>query len=315
MPERILYLERLHPLALEMAREVLPRGLDLDCLREGTPEEARARLAGVRCAIVATCRVDGPLLESAPSLGFIQHQGVGTDNIEMAALRARGVALALNPVGFEAVAEHTVLLLLAVYRRLTVADGGLRRGEWDRWALRPVSHELPGKTVGLVGFGRNGRGVARRLRGFGCRVVYADVVEAPPPRYGARRVPLEELLRTADVVSLHCPLTPETRGLLGARNLDLLQAGAVIINTARGELVDEAELVQRLSDGRLGGAGLDVFAAEPPPADHPLWRLPNVVVTPHVAAGTRESFQTKMQVAFANIRRYLRGGTPRHLVT
>jgi phosphoglycerate dehydrogenase-like enzyme len=202
------------------------------------------------------------------------------------------------------VAEHVILLILSIYRRLLEADASIRRGEWLQWELRPTSLELAGKTVGLVGFGRIGREVAQRLRGFDVDVLYydpfradADVEEA----FGVRFVSLDALLAESDIVSLHLPLSTETRGLVDAAFLSTMKRSAILINTARGGLVDQTALIEALRSGVIAAAGLDVFATEPLPPDSPIRALPNAVLTPHIAAGTADALRTKMDACFANI--------------
>ena len=184
--------------------------------------------------------------------------------------------------------------------------------------MRSRSIELAGKTVGLVGFGRIGREVARRARAFDATIIYHDLMRASASveaELGATYVSRDDLLCRADVVSLHVPLTAETWGMIGERELRLMRADAVLINTARGALLDEQALVRALAEEWIAGAGLDVFAQEPPSADSPLLTFPNVVLTPHVAAGTRDAYRTKMQAVFSNIQRVARGEAPLHQVS
>lgn len=253
------------------------------------------------------------VIDAARRLRLVHHQGVGwQDTLDWRALRARGVRLALTPEGTTvSVAEHAILLMLAVCRRLAFADAELRQGRWHINSLRPVSRELFGRTVGYVGMGRIGQAVAERLAAFGTRGLYVDDAAPLPPEreaaLGLRRVDLGTLLAEAEVVTLHVPLTAETRGLIDARAIARMRPGAVLINTARGGIVDEPALYDALASGRLGGAGLDVFEAEPPPASLPLLALPNVVVTPHISAGTRDALATKMAALFENVGRFVRG--------
>jgi phosphoglycerate dehydrogenase-like enzyme len=248
----------------------------------------------------------------------VQHQGVGYDNIDVAACRRASVLVGLTPEGTTiGVAEHTLLLILATLRHLPTADAAVRRGEWPVWTMRSRSFELAGKTVGLIGFGRIGREVARRVRAFDATVIYHDPVPAPTAvetEVGAACAPLGEILRRADIVSLHAPLTTESRTMIGERELRLMQPHAIVVNTARGALIDEPALVRALQEGWIAGAGLDVFAQEPPDPANPLLALPNVILTPHIAAGTRDSYQTKLRAAFANMARVARGEPPLHEV-
>jgi phosphoglycerate dehydrogenase-like enzyme len=314
----VLYAEPLPTGLQEIVRQELPAGFRLEVVKSSGHGELVRRVAGADFVVAAAARIDGEVLAAAPRLVHVQHQGVGYDNVDVAACQQRGVTVALTPEGTTTgVAEHTFLLILALYKRLREAETALRAGGWPVWSLRSRSFELAGKTLGLVGFGRIGREVARRALAFDAAVLYYDPVRAPADAEEALRAsyaPLDELLQRSDVVSLHLPLTPATRGLIGERELGLMRPTAVLINTARGPLVDEAALVRALTSGRLLGAGLDVFATEPPAADNPLLALDNVVVTPHIAAGTRDAFRTKLRAIFANLQRVARGEPPANLV-
>jgi phosphoglycerate dehydrogenase-like enzyme len=301
-----------------LVREALPEAFRLEVVASRERAELLRRAGGADFIVAATARVDAALLAAAPRLRLVQHQGVGYDNVDVGACRERGLPVALTPEGTTTgVAEHTFLLVLALYKRLRAAESALRAGGWPVWELRAGSFELAGKTLGLVGFGRIGREVARRALAFEMRVLYSDPLRAPPATEAALRAayrPLDDLLREADVVSLHLPLTPATRGLIDARALGLMAPHAVLLNTARGPLVDEGALAHALTTGALAGAGLDVFGQEPPAPDNPLLTLENVVLTPHIAAGTRDAFRTKMRAVAANLVRVARGERPRHLI-
>ena len=198
-----------------------------------------------------------------------------------------------------------MLLILAALKLLPFADSELRQGRFHINALRPVSRELQGLTVGYVGMGRIAQAVARRLRAFGTNGIFFDpVVDSVE---GLQRGSFQQVLRSADVVTLHLPLTAETRYLISAAELAQMKKGAYLINTSRGGLIDESALVQALEQGHLAAAALDVFETEPMPLGHPLSRLNNVVLTPHIAAGTRDALHTKMQSLFANVQRFYRG--------
>jgi D-3-phosphoglycerate dehydrogenase len=217
-------------------------------------------------------------LQGANGLAGVVRYGVGLDNVDTRAAAAGGIAVASVPdYCVDEVADHTLALLLAVERKVVELAQETRGGGWDFRVARPV-RRLRGLTLGLVGFGRIGQAVAGRGAALGLEPLGFDPLVAE-----AEAASLEELLRRADVLSLHVPLTDETRGLIGARELALLPEGAVVLNTSRGGLVDEAALADALAAGRLRGAGLDVLADEPPAADHPLRTAPNVVLTPHTA--------------------------------
>ena len=242
----------------------------------------------------------------------MHHQGVGfQDTIDLRALAARNIRLALTPSGTtEGVAEHTVLMMLAVLKLLPFADRELREGRFHINALRPDSRELRGMTIGYVGMGRIAQAVAARLAAFDTRGLYYDAAGAlPDAREKALAVShtsLAELLARSDLVSLHVPLTQETRHIIDAPALQRMRRGAYVINTARGGLIDEAALLRALESGHLAGAALDVFEQEPPQASG-LFALRNVVVTPHISAGTRDALATKMRALFANVERFGRG--------
>ncbi len=310
----VLYAEPLPPDLQEIVRAELPVGWTLEVAETKDRAELLRRMSRADFLIVATTRVDAELLAAAPRLRHVQHQGVGYNNIDVPACAARGVTVALTPEGTTTgVAEHVFLLLLALYKRLREAETKLRAGAWPVWELRSRSFEIAGKIVGIVGLGRIGQAVARRLAAFEARVLYYDLIRPPLEVEQALSVaycPLEELLRVADVVTLHLPLSDTTRHLIGARELALMQSHAVLINTARGALVDELALIEALRNGTIAGAGLDVFEQEPPLPDHPLLRLENVVVTPHIAAGTIDAFRTKMRAVFANLQRVALGEPP-----
>ena len=304
------------PWMQEVVRRVAPAEFDVRFL--GDPDDARQReeLLG-RADFLVTLRLPAEWVPLLSRCRLVQNQGVGCDAIDTAALARAGIPLAVTPEGTTVgVAEHTLLLILALYRRLTAVHESLRRGGFDPVRWRPQCHSLEGKVLGLVGFGRIGRHVARLARAFGVSVVYADVLRAPPDveaELGARRLPFGQLLAAADVVSAHTPLTAETKGMFGAAEFARMKPGALFINTSRGGTYDMDALCEALRSGRLGGAGLDVFNPEPPPPDHPILRLPNVVCTPHCAAGTVESHEAKARAQFDNFRRVLRGERPANL--
>jgi phosphoglycerate dehydrogenase-like enzyme len=206
-----------------------------------------------------------------------------------------------------AVAEHTILLILAVYRKLVAFHQNVAAGRWHQGLPRTVDiFELEGKTVGLVGLGNIGQQVARRLRAFDATVIYYDTLRRRPEEeahLGVRYVPFETLLETADVVSLHVPLNEHTRNMIDAKALARMQPKAVLINTCRGEVVQEEALIEALRQGRLLGAGLDTQAQEPPVPSNPLLTLPNVTLTPHSAGPTVDSFRKRFHNGYANIQR------------
>lgn len=295
-----------------MIREAAGESFAVVTLERDDDAERRRKLADADAVIVATTPLTRPLIEAGRRLSFVHHQGVGyQDTIDVAALAVRNLPLAITPGGTTVgVAEHTVLLILAALRRLPFADAELRQGRFHINALRAVSRELKGRTIGLVGAGRIGLAVAERLKPFGVSLVYFDPASVPAETeraLGLSRRSFESLLMEADVVSLHLPLTAGTRRIIDEVALARMKPGAYLVNTARGGLVDEAALVPALQEGRLAGAALDVFDPEPPELGNPLYAMPNVVLTPHVSAGTRDAFVEKMRFIFANLGRFWRG--------
>ena len=252
--------------------------------------------------------VTAATIAAGPNLRLVQKLGVGLNTIDLEAARAAGVAVANMPgVNSQAVAEMTLALMLAVLRRLSYLDPLTRAGQG--WSPDPAlidgAGELCGRMVGFVGYGSAPSRLGAALEALGARVIYT--ARSPKPGLQGRQVSLEELLAEADIVSLHVPLTAETQGLIGREALAAMRPGAILINTARGDLVDEAALGEALRSGHLRGAGLDVFGQEPVDPANPLLALPNVVVAPHMAWLTPETLDRSLAAAFDNCRRLMAG--------
>jgi len=298
----------------EPAQQILrDAGLEIAFVPEPATEDASiAALAAARPAAVLM-RGNPPftrrVIESAPQLRIIAKHGAGVDSVDVQAAAQRGVAvMTAGAANADAVAELALALMLALARELPRLDRGVKGGIWERPQYQ--GREFRGRSVGIVGYGQIGRRVARLAAAFGAKVLIhsrSAIVDAG----GAEVEPdLEALLRRADILSLHCPLTQETRGMIGAAQLRSMPPGALLVNTARGALVDETALADALRSGHLGGAGLDTFAAEPPDPKHPLFALGNVICTPHVAGATKGSLLRVGTMAATNIVRHLRGETP-----
>jgi glyoxylate reductase len=278
--------------------------------------ELKTRLAGKQALMcLLTDRVDGAVLDAAPGLRIVANIAVGFDNIDRAAARARGIVVTNTPdVLTEATADLTWGLLLAVMRRIPEGERLLRRGAWKGWALDfLLGADLRHKTLGVVGFGRIGRAVAARAGGFGMRVIYttldADLPATEADGIGCARVTFDQLLTASDVISLHVPLTPDTRHLINRRTLALMKRGVCLINTSRGPVVDEEALVQALREGLIGGAALDVYEHEP--AVHPeLLAIENVVLAPHIGSATVETRTAMADLAARNVLAVLSGHAP-----
>ena len=266
-----------------------------------TPDEVAALAAGAVAASVSTAPFDRSVFAAAPRLKVVARVGVGTDSVDLSAATEAGVVVTTTPgANCETAADHALALILSAVRRLREHDASVRRGEWPRGGeLTPW--ELHRTTVGLVGYGEIGRAVARRLRGFSVEVLIADPAVADA-------VPLADLLAGADVVSLHLPLSPATRGLIGAAELAAMGPETILVNTSRGAVVDEPALVQALAGGELRAAALDVFADEPAvPAE--LLGLDNVLLTPHVGGLSERSIGAMTEQATGSVLAAL-GGAP-----
>jgi len=267
-----------------------------------------AALRGHDAVLASSDAYDESLFAATPSLRCVSRWGVGLDCVDLAAATRAGVVVCNTPgLLDEAVADYTWALLLAVARQVPTGERVLRGGVWSvAWG-----HEVHGKTLGVVGCGRIGTAVARRATGFGMRVLGHDPYAHEVP--GVRLVPLEALLAESDFVSLHCSLTAENRGLLDAARLALMKPGAYLVNTARGALVDERALCSALAAGRIAGAALDAFAAEPLPADSPLRDCPRLLITPHQAFNSVETGERVSLAAAEAIVDLMHGRRPRHV--
>lgn len=295
--------------------------LDVEYFDFTAPEEARARLENREVALVNKARIDAATIAGLPRLKLIVLAATGTDNVDSAAARERGVAVA-NVRGYcsAALAQHVFGLILALTQNIGSYYELVRRGAWQSgrsFALfdYPI-RELAGRKLGIVGHGALGRAVARLGRCFDMDVLVAARPGSAPEDVQPGRVAFDEVLCTADVLSLHCPLTPETQHMIGAAELARMQPDALLINTARGGLVDGAALADALKQGVIGGAGIDVLPVEPPPGDHPLLApdIPNLIVTPHVAWAAREARQRALDQVAENIEAYLNGRDLRRVV-
>lgn len=299
-----------HPKTIGAIRDSLPAGWRLNITAGPSEAERAEALREAEVLFVMATPVPASLLAAAPRLRFIQKMGAGVDRIATDVCAERGIGVARLQAGNAIpVAEHTLLLMLAACRRLPLLDRQTRSGQWDKEAARGVNRQIHGMTVGLVGFGAIGRAVAHLLLNFGAEVIYYDPVKAPAAveqRLGAGWRPFDDLLATSDLVSLHLPLSKETAGLIDARRLAQMKRGAMLVNCARGGLVDEAALHRALAEGHLHAAALDTFAQEPP-LDSPLLALDQTVVTPHTAGGTVDNFRSVVERAVENTRRVFAG--------
>ncbi len=301
--------------SLEIMRELAPAGFDIAVATPGTPEFAAALTAAEYVVGLGEVTMDDAFYRAAPKLKLIQLLSAGYDRVDIEAARRAGVPVCNNGgANAVAVSEHAMLLMLAVCRRLTWLHGNVVAGRWRGNDVANVKlYELHGRTLGIVGLGTIGKKTARLAKAFGMIVQYYDIArltEDQADALGVRFRLLGELLRTSDIVTLHVPLTPRTRHMIGAAELKLMQKTAYLINTSRGPVVDEVALHAALTDATIAGAGLDVFDQEPPPADNPLFRLDNVVLTPHYAGPTWDNQYTRFRNGFDNVQRVARGEAP-----
>jgi phosphoglycerate dehydrogenase-like enzyme len=311
MSHKVACLDVWAPAVRDVVRRAAPPELALHFAQSYDDAEQFALAEGAEFLLPGWAAVTEAMLAQAPRLRLIQKWGIGVDRIDVDAARRRGIPLLIT-AGSNAgpVAELTVALMLAVYRRITYVDRAMRQGRWPKAEMRETCFQIAGKTIGLVGFGNIGRMVARRLRGFDAQVVYFDSRPADAEvdaALGVSRVTLPELFGRSDIVSLHAPFTPQTQHLINAASIATMKDGAVLINTARGELVDENALHAALVAGKLRGAGLDAFDPEPPRPDNPLLQLGQVVCTPHAGGGVFDNVDNVARHALGNIQRFLRG--------
>ena len=300
---------------ISVARELLPANLDTVIARHGSAE-FNAALADAACLVgFGDGTMDDAFYRSAPKLKLIQLLSAGYDRCDIEAARRAGVPICNNGgANSTAVSEHAILLMLAVCRRLVWQHGNVAAGRWRGNNVDDVKlYELKNRTLGIVGLGTIGKKTARLAKAFGMAVQYYDIVrltEDQADELGVRFALFEEVLRTSDVVSLHVPLSRATRHMVGAAQFRMMKPSAYLVNTCRGPVVDEPALIEALSAGTIAGAGLDVFDSEPPPPNNPLFALPNVVLSAHLAGPTWDNQYTRFRNAFDNCQRVVRGDKP-----
>jgi len=318
MAAKILFAPRQPEVILDIARSLTPAAFELVVADPGTPEFYQAA-AEAEYYLGLARQMGGEFFRAAPNLRLVQLLSAGYDRVDVEAARKAGVPVANNGgANAIAVAEHTLMLMLAVLKRLVRLHNDVIAGKWrvGNFAETRV-YELAGKTLGIVGLGNIGKKVARRAAAFDMDIQYHDIArltEDQEDALGVRFVLLAELLRTSDVVSLHVPLDDTTRNLLGAREFAMMKTSAILINTCRGSVVDEAALHRALLEGQIAGAGLDVMVEEPPAPNHPLFALPNVTLTPHSAGPTWENWTARFRNGFDNIQRVAAGRPPRWVI-
>lgn len=284
-----------------------------------TPEELLARAQNSDILLTNKVKLTEATLEALPMLKFVSVLATGYDVVDIAAAAKRGIAVSNVPgYGVEAVAQHTIALLLELCRRTAHHDGLVKQGRWSTasdWCFWDgTQRELTGLTMGIIGFGNSGRRVAELANAFGMNILAYAPRPKPAPAYANFSFcQLDEVLAKADVISLHCPLTADNKHLINAERINRMKDGAIILNTARGPLIDEKALADALLCGKLGGAGLDVVEVEPIEADNPLMKAPNCLITPHIAWSTLSARKRLMDITAENIRTF-QNGTPQNVV-
>lgn len=308
----ILYMDK-HTEGMErVLLDICPPELDLrfqyPCIgKAGTVEEADFIISTV-------VPVTREMMDRAPNLKLLQQAGAGYNHFDIKAAAEKGIYVANAPgENASTTAEMAIALMLACYRRLSMVDRRVKQGEWHTFTWRHDSYELRGKTVGIVGSGACGRNVMKRLAGWDLNIIYYDPYRLSSEleeAYEARYVDLDTLFRESDIVSLHCPLTDETRGLVNKERLSVMKPGAIIINEARGAVINEPDLIEALENNVIWGAGLDCWEQEPINPDNPLLKMEKVVTTSHLGASTRETMERCFGKAFDNAVRILHGERP-----
>lgn len=317
--QKVLLMDVVADRFMESLLTLVPPGFELLRVTTGSLEEKVEKVKDADYLITIGTPVPASIVEAAKRLKLIQKSGVGYDNIDLAAASKAGIPVAITAgANSISVSEHVFLVILTLYRNIDECRRIVHEGSFVRkWTLVNDSFELFGKTLGIVGLGHVGRQVAKRAKGFGLKTIYFDKYYRPSPRdeesLGVEFAPFEDVLKLSDIVTLHVPLKDDTRMMIGLKEFNMMKRSALLINTARGGVVNEAELVEALRQNLIGGAAIDVFDPEPPRPDNPLLQFKNVVVTPHFAAVVLDSQKRCVAHALENIRRIAEGKPLRHI--
>ena len=317
---RVVFLHGLHPRIVEAIVSLNPPGFTTTVVDGKSPEDQQVEAVTDADFIMAfRAKLTERILRSARKARLVQILSAGYDSINLKLLRELKIPCANNGgANSWAVADYAVLAMLSLYRRLAAADRAVREGRWSAAIDGMNTFEMASKVVGVLGFGNIGQKVARRVQAFDATVQYFDKFPLAPERereLKAKRVSLEELFRTSDILSCHAPLTNETRHVVNRERLSTMKPTAVIINTSRGPVVDEAALTEALQQKRIAGAGIDVFEKEPVDPGNPLLKLENVVVSPHSAGTTWDTWFRRAGFAYQNMKRVWDGQPPQAVAT
>ncbi|MEM9250411.1 MAG: 2-hydroxyacid dehydrogenase [Pseudomonadota bacterium] len=316
MTESVVVIDPLTPDRLARFASHFPEPFTVRAAESRERDAQMAALQGAKYLITADMPVDPEMMRvgRTDSLVAVHKWGVGYDNIAIETAREVGVRV-LRTTGSNAlpVAETAVALMLALQRGIVAGHVGMQAGEWGKWTVGPGCLTLSGKTVGLIGLGYIGKQTARLLRGFGCRLLYAKPNALAPEEardLGVEHVPVAQLIAEADVITLHCALTPQTANLINADSIATMKEGAILVNTARGGIADENAVAVALSAGKLRGAAFDVFDVEPTTPDNPLLAAPNAIVTPHIASQAADNYSKTVNRMVANLSALSQGTVP-----
>ena len=312
---KVVFLQQLPKKIVDVVVSHNPDGFTTGLLDgRSAEEEQKAAVRDADFILHFNTPLRDEVLRAAGKSKLVQLMAAGYDDLNLPLMAELGIPCANNGgANSWAVSDHTLMLMLALNKKLALGDRSVRDGSWNASVGGLNTYEIANKLVGLVGIGNIGRQVARRLHGFDARVQYYDPYPLTPERereLNVTGVELDELFRTSDIVSLHTPLTPQTRGLVSRERLAMMKPTALLINTARGPVVDEAALIEALQTGGIAGAGLDVFEQEPIDPDNPLLAMENVALTPHVAGITWDTWSRRARFAYANMQRVWRGEAP-----
>lgn len=277
-------------------------------------QEKEAYLKEAEYFIVATYPITRELLDQSTNVKMIQRAGIGVDTIDLEAAKEKGIYVSNTPgVNAVSVADMTIGLILSLYRKIPFMDRVTKEGKWLMWDYRPEMYEMNGKVHAILGMGNVGKEVAKRSKAFNTQILYYDALRLSPEaeeEHGVTYMDFPDILKEADMVSIHVPLLPETRNWIGEKELAMMKPTAILINVARGQIVDEEAVAKALKSGKLLGAAFDTFAVEPPEKDNPLKECLNAILTPHIAGGTRDVLKSSIARSFENIERMEAGELP-----
>jgi len=318
MQSNILYFEKVTPEIKEIFNQQNKKNYDISYWFEMDENEKNVALKNADYFLVVTTKITKDMILKANRLRMIQRAGVGVDNIDLQTAYELGIPVCNTPGGNStAVAELTIGMILSIYRKLTILDNATKHGNWLMWELRYSSFEIKGKVHGIIGLGNIGKEVAKLSKAFGAKIVYYDICrlsEDAEQSLDVTYLALNELLGVSDIVSLHLPLIEDTLKLISYREFDIMKKNSVLINVSRGNIVDEEALADALNTGKIAGAGIDTWSVEPVKKENILLKFDNVLATPHIGSGTKDTLENLTKLAFSNFSLVDQGDNPRFVV-